>query len=288
VATSVKGAFATFKQNLEITGLQEATVSTRQTEVREALEAELTVKESFLTGSYRRHTMIAPLKTADVDVVVVLDPKYYQENGQVNLLEKVKSVLRKTYTRTPAISRNGQAVTITFADFAVDVVPAFYRTQGGFLIPSTDGIWIPTDPKKHAKISGENNQAHDGDLVPLEKMLKCWNRNIGYAFRSFHLEVLAWSILEGVTISDYSSGVRYYFDKARALIKEKNPDPAGYAGDVGHYLNSSDKIQSAVSRFETAYNRARNAEQYAEAGAIQAAIDEWRKIFGTAQFPAHG
>src|SRR5262249_60237311 len=91
--------------------------------------------DSFLAGSYRRSTMIAPLTQADVDIFVVLDPSYYEANGQASLLDKVKRTLQKTYSKTPEISRNGQAVTITFTDFKVDVVPAFYSTAGGYLIP---------------------------------------------------------------------------------------------------------------------------------------------------------
>src|SRR6266536_3618537 len=51
------------------------------------------------------------------------------------------------------VSRNGQAVTITFADFEVDVVPGFYRKGGGYLIPdSVLNRWIETDPKQHVEI----------------------------------------------------------------------------------------------------------------------------------------
>jgi hypothetical protein len=50
-------------------------------------------------------------------------------------------------------------VTITFADFTVDMVPAFATRW-----------W---------------------DDVPTVKMLKAWNRNAGRPLRSFHLEVLA-------------------------------------------------------------------------------------------------
>jgi hypothetical protein len=42
----------------------------------------LEVLDSFLTGSYRRSTMIAPLKEADVDVFVVLDAKCYSPMAQ--------------------------------------------------------------------------------------------------------------------------------------------------------------------------------------------------------------
>jgi hypothetical protein len=51
LSTMVTQGFDKLRQNLEITSLQEATVSTRQRNVREAIEAELTVLDSFLTGS---------------------------------------------------------------------------------------------------------------------------------------------------------------------------------------------------------------------------------------------
>ena len=86
--------------------------------------------------------------------------------------------MRRTYTRTPDISRNGQAVTIRFEDFIVDVVPGFNRKGGGYLIPnSITQSWISTDPKKHVEIFSEANSVHKGNLIPLIKMIKGWNRN---------------------------------------------------------------------------------------------------------------
>ena len=63
------------------------------------------VVDSFLTGSYSRKTMIAPLKEADVDIFIQLDAKYFhhynhgQNGGQAGLLDLVKRTLKKTYTR---------------------------------------------------------------------------------------------------------------------------------------------------------------------------------------------
>jgi len=293
MATTVKQSFQKLKENLEITGLQEETVSTRQNSVREVLDAGLVVNESFLTGSYSRSTMIAPLNDADVDILVVLDVKYYhnyngQNGGQAGLLDLVKRTLLKTYTKTPDISRNGQAVTIRFNDFKVDVVPAFYRQGGGFLIPnSVSQSWISTDPKKHVDIMSTSNATHNNDMVPLVKMIKGWNKNIGSFFMSFHLEVLALSILENITISDFSSGMRFYFDKGKDLISKQNPDPAGFGGDVGAYLNTGEKINEAVNKFQLAYERAIKAEEYDKLGYTQDAIEVWRKIFGD-YFPAYG
>jgi hypothetical protein len=208
----------------------------------------MVVSDSFLTGSYSRSTMISPLKEADIDIFMVLDSSYYEKDGQAKLLDKVKDVIKKTYTQTPKISRNGQAVTITFTDFVVDVVPAFNRNGGGYLIPNTYlQKWIATDPKMHVKIMSEHNKNHNGKLVPLIKMIKYWNKNISFPFSSFHLEVMALQKLENVNIDDFPSGVRYFFDKAKDYVKKKNPDPAGYNDDVGAYLNTNTKIEGAAS-----------------------------------------
>lgn len=287
MARTVGQAFAIFKSNLEITDLQQHTVSTRQQTVRGAVASRLKVIDDFLTGSYSRSTMIAPLAKADIDLFVVLDPEYYSANGQAALLDRVKRVLKERYT-TPDISRDGQAVTITFSDFKVDVVPAFNRQGGGYLIPNTQGgTWISTDPKQHVALSSQHNAAHSGNLVPLIKMIKCWNRNAGGLFRSFHLEVLAWQVFKGITISSFPSGARYFFDKARPLIAEANSDPAGYGGDVGYYLNTAEKIAAAQSRLTTAYERAVHAENFELNAHLADAIGTWRLIFGD-QFPAYG
>ncbi len=188
---SVQSGFEKLKTNLEISSLQRSTTSTRQQNVRDAVEKELTILDSFLTGSYIRNTMIAPLSEADIDVFVVLHHSYYNQHHPAVVLDKVRNVLLKTYTKTPKISRNGQAVTITFDDFIVDVVPAFNRTGGGYLIPnSAEGTWISTNPKVHIDLLNTQNTYHNGKLVPLIKMVKRWNKFINQPFVSFYLELM--------------------------------------------------------------------------------------------------
>lgn len=277
---------------MEITTLQASTVSARQEKIREVMDAGIDVLDSFLTGSYARSTMIAPLSEADVDILFCLDVRYYahyngQNGGPAGLLDFVKRTLQKTYTRTPGISRNGQAVSIRFEDFVVDVVPGFYGQGGGFLIPnSITSSWLSTDPKKHVELMTASNKAHGGDLVPLIKMIKGWNKSHSAFFRSFHLEVLALELLNNVTITNFPSGARFYFDKARALIKQQNVDPAGYGDDVGKYL-TGEKIAEAERRLQLAYERAVKAEEFASRGRDDHAIDMWQKIFGD-YFPAYG
>jgi hypothetical protein len=237
--------------------------------------------------------MIAPLSEADVDIIMVLHSKYFhnysdgKNGGQAGLLDLLKSTLRKTYTRTPDISRNGQAVSIKFEDFLIDVVPAFNRSGGGFLIPnSINGTWLSTDPKKHLEIFSQANATHKGNFVPIAKMLKAWNKTTGQYFRSFHLEVMALQILDKVTISTFPSGVRYFFDKAREKVKFQTKDPSGYEGDVGSYISTEFQIQEAISRFQTAYDRAIKAEDCERRGYTSDAVEQWKRVFGD-YFPSY-
>ena len=284
---TVTEAFRVLRSNLEITDLQEQTVSGRQQAIREVLERDFDVKDTFLTGSYRRSTMIAPLKDADIDIFVVLDVKYHKSDGKKALLENVKRSLRRTYTKTPNIRPDGSAVTITFSDFKVDVVPSFYRKGGGYLIPNLElNRWISTDPKKHVELWSTSNKAHNGDLIPLIKMIKGWNKSRSL-FKSFHLEAIILAALDGVTVADYQSGIWFVFDKAIGMVQRKMADPAGYSDDVGAHVDTHTKIKLLVDRLTWARDRALEAINLERSGDTAGAIDRWRLILPN-YFPAYG
>jgi hypothetical protein len=285
--TSISEGFRVFRANLEITDLQAPVVATRQQRVRDAVASGFVVLDSFLTGSYARDTMIAPLKQADVDIFTVLDPRYYNNQTPQGLLDQVREHLRVTYPSTPRVSKNGQAVTITFTDFKVDVVPAFFRNGGGYLMPDANaGVWLKTNPKQHVALWSKANEYHAGDLIPLIKMLKAWNRKHNELFRSFHLETLALTIFTNVTISDFPSGLRFFFHKAQSALTTQVPDPAGYGGDVGAYLDNILGVE-ANKRLERAEEWALEAEAAIADDRIDLAFDKYRMLFGD-YFPAHG
>jgi len=280
-------AFDELRRNLELTGLQETTVATRQQKVRDAVAGQLAVVDDFLTGSYRRRTLIGPLKQADIDIVVVLD-RDYKKRGPRAVLELVKKVLLDKYTKGTQISRNGQAVTITFTDFIVDVVPAFVRPwwadTGWDICDSGSDCWISTNPKRHVEISARANRVHSGQLVPRIKQLKAWNRAAGDPLRSFHVEALAWSIFGrswwwyNSQASDWIS-TTYFLKKARGKLRERLHDPAGTGKDVAAYLHGT-ALDSAVSKVETAYDRCVQAAKAFEADDPAAMHEAYGRVFG--------
>lgn len=286
--TTVSAAFRELRSNLEITGLQRETVSTRQQRIREAAERGLTLvaPTSFLTGSYIRATMIAPLSASDIDIFVVLDSSYFAKNTPQTLLNELRRVLRETYPSTPDIRPDGQAVTIRFTDFTVDVVPSFNRSGGGYLIPDASaGSWISTDPTVHTDVMIASNAAHHGDLVPVAKMIKGWNKANGSGLSGLYLELMTREVLTNITISDDPSAVRFVLGKGVERVALKVVDPAGFSNQIAPLKTIS--LATAVERFRAAYNSALAAEQAEKQGNTRLAFSHWKAVFGH-YFPAYG
>jgi len=104
---TILDSFQRFKSNLEITDPQTTIVSVRQQNIRKVLANDFQIVDGFLTGSYARSTMIAPLSEADIDIFICLHPTYFNafngsNGGPAGLLDRVKNSLRKTYTTTAA------------------------------------------------------------------------------------------------------------------------------------------------------------------------------------------
>jgi hypothetical protein len=98
--------------------------------------------------------------------------------------------------------------------------------------------------------------------------------------------------LKGKSITDFPAAVQYVFSKARRSIRYPVlfhvSDPAFFNSTVGAYLNTQEKREAVLSRLETAYTRAKKAQELASRGNVQEAFTNWRYIFGDYYFPAFG
>lgn len=289
MATTIIQGFEDFRTKLEITSNQTTNVSSRQQNVRKNVGAKLTVLDDFLTGSYMRSTMITPLRDADVDVFVVLASSYYESlpNGPANVLARVKRVIDNSYSESTEASRNGQAITIKFSDFKVDVVPAFNRQGGGYLIPDPMGKrWIATNPKTHVQLWSESNKYHDYRLVPFIKMVKAWNRAHSRRFRSFHLETMVRQMFQSRKIGAYADAALHFFENAYTNVYVN--DPAGLGGSLHSYMTNNLVFTVEVSTsLNAAATKAREAIAFNRNGDNAKAIGKWGIIFGDF-FPTFG
>ncbi|MDP9470555.1 MAG: nucleotidyltransferase domain-containing protein [Chloroflexota bacterium] len=300
MATTVTSAMAAFLAAIQPTSNQTSEASTSHSALRAYLRDQLTVSADFLTGSYRRGTMLR--QSRDIDLFLVLDSSYYngtatttgykdQATGPANLLDRIKRLLQAKYPNT-AIGRDGQAVRVEFSHVHIDVVPAFYAALGGYLIPdSPSNSWIRSDPTKHREAISTTNAKRtvDGRLVPLAKMIKYWNHDRGYGMKGFFLEMWARDIFQYWSLPSYAEGLHTFFDRGVVYIDSRYAvnDPATSVNLMQSYLASDARRSDTRARLVVARDLAAKAINANAGGENKTAVETWKRLFGAA-FPSYG
>jgi hypothetical protein len=279
----IDDAFANLKHNLEITQTEQDLARARHEAIRVFVRAHWDLDDDFLTGSYRRETKTKKLK--DIDIFVVLQPAGaqggYRRQAPSRVIEALETLLRD---RWPDAYRDGMAVVIPYGPddevMSLDVVPAFKRAGGGYFIPDPSaGTWIATNPKRHHELSTEKNTECASKYVPLVKMIKGINRELGEPVApSFLLEVMAQHLVKA-PVGRYQDEVVLFLATAAERLHDQWPDPAGLGGDVNAVMDSAQK-RAAVDALDQARTIAERAVDLEDDGQERAAYDEWKKLFG--------
>ncbi len=76
-----------------------------------------------------------------------------------------------------------------------------------------------------------------------------------------------------------SATAAHFFKKAPGKLRAALRDPAGNGSDIGAYL-TGEKLERAVKKAATAYDRFVRAEAAANAGDLSGMHAEYGKIFG--------
>lgn len=297
MATTIDGAFAQYKANLELTDRQEGLVATARANVVNALAAEvaLSSERSQVIGSWDRHTLTRYLKEGDVDVMVILaypaNEAWNTPAGATRALDKFKAVLDAAYPYATK-RRDRHCITMQFAEFRLDVVPAFKYEDGHYTIPdSVQGRWIQTDPIAFARLMTARNTAMGGSFIPLVKMVKGWNRQNGWSISSFHLECLMYEHCKGYAQAyTLPSLLTVFFEALPGLLASPVFEPTrnervdGYmdAGSPTRRSTAIAKARVAAAKATEAYN-----DQTAYASNISISIGEWKALLGDF-FPSYG
>jgi hypothetical protein len=290
---NTRAKFERFLSNIQLTSLQLQDAQTKHTGVRKALHAHYygtpySSSTSILVGSYGKNTAVRP--PTDVDILFIMPIHLFNGyhtsfwNGQSQLLQDVKNVLLKTYSRTD-ISGDGQVVVVSFVNsFGVEIVPVFHSggSAGVFLTPDTHsgGSWKVTNPdaeKRHISASNTNSK---GNTVHLVKMLKVWKRYCSVPISSLGLELLAVPFINqwryrGNSPLYYDLMMRDFFEYM--LTRQKSGE---FIPGISEYYEFGDAWES---RAQTALGRAKKACEYEPKDDLVSdllANVEWKKIFG--------
>ncbi len=300
MAYTVWKSFEDFKERLEPTNKQKEDASTKRGGVMDALNKKLWVSSAFLTGSYGRSTMIRP--PSDIDLFVVLDADrhanqyYYAEDGTDQVLARFHSILKDAYPYTP-IRKDHPAIHLDFTTYGFDVVPAFVRSGGGYLVLNRHRSgWISTDPTKHAARTTLYNSLTDGYFVRCVKMLKSCNRDKNYSRLSgFHLEVecgYAWPRTEVagskhiVKVGHFAEGVAGLLNGLANTLATPTDDPAKMSGRIDGYL-TDDVRRLTRETLRRCAESANYALIHEKNDKMEWAIGRWRDALGDT-FPTYG
>ncbi len=157
---------------------------------------------SFIIGSWARHTRVRPPR--DIDVMFILPSTVYDRyeqkvgNKQSQLLQEVKNVLCNCYTTT-RLSADGQVVLVPFSTQTVELAPCFLHWNGQYKVCNTNngGSYKIVDPVAQQNSLQQSDDNSAGNTRHLIRMLKKWQGNCNVPMKSFWLERLAEEFLGG-------------------------------------------------------------------------------------------
>lgn len=290
---TVTQALEAFISSLELTDRQYEEANQQRQVVTGHLLRGLSVKDTFISGSFGRSTAIRPLH--DIDLFINLNRPAHddlRQGGPDVCLKKFREVLADAYPNKELPTIQGRSVNIQFSGTGIgfDVVPAFQDPGNPevYEIPDRNvSGWIRSNPRLHKDHSIAANDRAGKKAKPLVKALKHWNfRQPGKKpLRSFHLELMVYEVLQSPPGS-YAEGLAYLFAALVRQVMSPCPDPAGLGPDVAASF-SYERRQRAQRMLRAAADTAQLALDAGNAGRTEDAHYYWHSLFGDA-YPERG
>lgn len=208
---SLQSRFDRFRQNIEPTENQRQQVINSHIYLRQnVLQKFPYVRNTILTGSYKRRTIIRPMNDIDVFVILTYMPGAYTNPTPQSVLNKLKSDLNYSYPNS-IIRQDKPCIVLDFRHCKFELTPAIEGITWGenyYEIPNSDNInrWKKIDSPDVLGQQLTRANSSNPLLIPLIKMMKrCKvNNNLNYP-ASFEMEILA--IRQLGYISNYRDGV---------------------------------------------------------------------------------
>lgn len=244
--------------------------------------------ESYLSGSYARHTAIKDIK--DVDIILLLDLNVQDSNTQPHtVIAWVQASLQKYYSKVRAQGRSVQVITDDDNEFQLDIVPAIpiSRSDGPVWIPDRDAQkWVASHPKGQMEFASKRNADVGGYYVHLVKIMKFWRDKLPMVdarVKSYILESLVAQYLISEPTS-YAKAVVSIFQNIYQNYKAYlNLGTVPSIADPGYSSVNVAKrwkfqeFSAFLKEIESGYIIAKEA---LDSNDEQKSIQLWRKLFG--------
>ena len=281
----VAKAFQTFIGNLRINNRDD--ISGKYRNITKILNRNYYTSESETThclqvGSFGRGTAINGI--SDLDMIFSLPWSVHDKfdsrnnNGQSELLQEVKGIIKETYSRTD-IRGDGQVVVVQFSNFKFEVVPGFEKSDGSFRYPdsSSGGSWENTDPRPEKDAINKLNDDTNKNLKNLCKMVRAWKNHVGLDMNGLLVDTFCYNFMNNDyshRSSDYLNYdyiVRDFFDY---LSKRNNDQQYWYAPGSNKKVYKKDAFKKKAKKaYENCCEAIKNQDK-------AKAVDIWKRVFG--------
>lgn len=222
----------------------------------------------YIVGSVGRNTAIKG--SSDLDLLFDLPDdvykKYdnYESNGQSELLQEIKDVIKERYPKTK-MRGDGQVVVIEFTKYTVELVPGFRQTDDRFKYPNTHdgGAWVYTDPLPEQEECKKSNDKSNGSYYDFCHIIRAWKNCVGFELGGLLIDTLVYNHFKekefypSVTYDEYMTVLKNVF----TYLKNCNEDQEYWlaVGSNQHVYNNGDG--AFVSKAKKALKHINDAEE---------------------------
>jgi len=243
-------------------------------------------KDTYLSGSYARHTAIRDIK--DVDVICLLDLNT-KVTEPIVLLRWLESRLLEYYDK---VAVQGRSIGITSQQGVdLDVVPgaSIGSDDGPMELPDRDAaIWVDSHPKGQIAFARQRNADTGGYYVQVVKLIKYWRDRLSppaLETKSYVAEAL---VARTMGATPPGSHARAVVTVLEGIVREYGawagtgqvptvPDP-GYPSKNVSKRWKSGEFDAFVTAARAASVTAKSALEETNENT---STDLWRKVFGS-------
>lgn len=282
------GDFSGYVSSLEPNENAVSDAKAAHEKVREHLKSDDDTKDAhkntFLSGSYARHTAIHDIN--DVDVIYILDLDHTITEPEM-VLTWLQGILNKYYDETRPQGRSIGAS----AEKGVwlDIVPAtpISADDGPLWIPDRAAReWVQTHPKGQIAAATSKNKATDGFYVQTVKLIKAWRDRLPTEKcrpKSYILETLVHLTIgvptsHAVAVVNVLEGINNYYGYYRGTGTVPQISDPGYSPvNVAKHW-TADEFDAFLGQVQSAAVSSRSALNSTDEDESRRL---WRKLFGS-------
>lgn len=278
MSPTTEEAFDEFDENLKLDLNERLSAIKVHNEITSLLIDKQIIVDAFLQGSFRRKTMIAPLR--DVDKVVILHGDL-EDLSPDEVMDRIQEVVEVEYPDV-TFDRSRHALQIDFGDdsFYFDTVPAWESTtdDDDVCIANRDsGGWQSSNTRQLIRVIAERNQDTGGKFIHQARMGKQVIKHLlDGSIPGLHVE--AWAHDAIVVSMAHDEALARIIEIGASLLGTIYYEPTGVEAISARL--KPDVVEHAKTVLADAALRAREARDLTDADDHNEAIRIWHSICG--------